>query len=94
VHPSAAEVPNAWNGGVAENRDQTFSPKILTDLDLTYALSESIDIGIGGSNIFNIYPDRHSHSGNYSGGMFPYSRRVSQFGIAGAGYYARANFRF
>ena len=94
VHPSSAEVANSWNEGVLEVRDQTFAPKILTDLDLTYALSENINVGIGGTNILNVYPDRHSHSGNYSGGMFPYSRRVSQFGIAGAGYYAKANFRF
>jgi len=94
VHPSSAEVANAWNDGALENRDQTFAPKILTDLDLTYAISEGIEIGIGGTNILNIYPDRHTHSGNYSGGMFPYSRRVTQFGIAGAGYYAKANFNF
>ena len=94
VHPSSAEVANAWNGGALEIRDQTFSPKILTDIDFTYSLSGNIDIGIGGTNILNVYPDRHSHSGNYSGGMFPYSRRVSQFGLAGAGYYAKANFNF
>jgi len=94
IHPSSAEVANAWNGGALEIRDQTFSAKILTDIDLTYSISENINIGIGGTNILNIYPDRHVHSGNYSGGMFPYSRRVSQFGIAGAGYYAKADFNF
>ncbi len=94
VHPSSAEVANAWNNDVLEIRDQTFSPKILTDLDLTYTIYENVEIGIGGTNIMNVYPDRHTHSGNYSGGMFPYSRRVSQFGIAGAGYYAKANFKF
>ncbi|MEO1452074.1 MAG: TonB-dependent receptor, partial [Bacteroidota bacterium] len=94
VHPSTAEVANTWNGGALEIRDQTFSPKILTDLDITVKLSDMVDLGIGGTNIFNVYPDRHTHSGNYSGGMFPYSRRVTQFGLAGAGYYAKANFNF
>jgi len=94
VHPSSAAVANAWNGGAEEVRDQTFSPKVLTDLDISYAVSQNITIGIGGTNILNVYPDRHNHSGNYSGGMFPYSRRVTQFGIAGAGYYAKANFMF
>jgi len=94
VHPNATEVANAWNDGALETLDQTFTPKILTDIDFTYSISDKIDVGIGGTNIFNIYPDRHSHSSNYSGGMFPYSRRVSQFGIAGAGYYAKANFNF
>lgn len=94
IHPSAAAVANAWNNGAEEVRDQVFSPKTLIDLDLSYQLSDMIEIGIGGSNIFNVYPDRHTHSGNYSGGMFPYSRRVSQFGLAGAGYYAKASFNF
>jgi len=94
VHPSSAEVANAWNDGALEIRDQTFSPKILTDLDISYSINSAITIGIGGTNILNVYPDRHAHSGNYSGGFFPYSRRVSQFGIAGAGYYAKANFNF
>ena len=94
VHPSTAEVANAWNDGALEIRDQTFSPKILTDVDLSFAINEGITLGIGGSNIFNVYPDRHTHSGNYSGGMFPYSRRVTQFGLAGAGYYAKAAFNF
>lgn len=94
VHPSSALVANQWNDGAEESLDQTFTPKILTDLDLTYSINDNISIGIGGSNVFNIYPDRHSHSSNYSGGMFPYSRRVIQFGIAGAGYYAKAAFNF
>jgi len=94
VHPSSAETANSWNGGALEIRDQTFSPKVLTDLDISYSISEGIELSIGGTNILNVYPDRHAHSGNYSGGMFPYSRRVSQFGIAGAGYYAKANFNF
>ena len=94
LHPSDALVANAWNGGELEIRDQVFSAKTLVDLDLSYQINDGIQIGIGGSNIFNVYPDRHAHSGNYSGGMFPYSRRVTQFGLAGAGYYARANFNF
>lgn len=94
VHPSAAAVANAWNNGAEEVRDQTFSAKTLVDLDLSFQISEMVQIGIGGSNIFNVYPDRHTHSGNYSGGMFPYSRRVTQFGLAGGSYYAKANFNF
>ena len=94
VHPSSALVANAWNGGIEEIRDQTFSDKTLVDLDISIRINEMIRIGGGGTNIFNVYPDRHTHSGNYSGGMFPYSRRVSQFGLAGAGYYVKANFNF
>lgn len=94
VHPSSALVTNTWNNDIEEIRDQTFSSKTLVDLDLSYKLNEMVTLGIGGANIFNVYPDRHEHSGNYSGGMFPYSRRVSQFGLAGGSYYVKANFNF
>ncbi len=94
VHPSASPIANAWNSGVIETRDQTFSAKTLVDLNLSYKLTDAFSIGINGSNIFNVYPDRHSHSGNYGGGMFGYSRRVSQFGLAGAGYNFNLSFKF
>ncbi|MEO0470518.1 MAG: TonB-dependent receptor, partial [Bacteroidota bacterium] len=94
VNPSAELRANAWNNGELETLDQTFSPKILTDVDASYRINAFVKIGIGGANIFNVYPDRHTHSGNYGGGMFPYSRRVSQFGLAGASYYAKLNFSF
>ncbi len=94
IAPSADLRANAWNNDVEESLDQTFSPKWLTDVDFTYRINEGISAGIGGANIFNAYPDRHSHSGNYGGGMFPYSRRVSQFGLAGASYYAKMSFNF
>lgn len=94
VHPDTTPIANAWNNGVVETRDQTFSAKTLVDLNLSYALTKSLKIGLNGSNIFNVYPDRHTHSGNYGGGMFGYSRRVSQFGLAGAGYNLNMSYKF
>lgn len=94
VHPSGTPIANAWNGGAIETRDQTFSAKTLVDLNLSLKLSDAFTVGVNGSNIFNVYPDRHTHSGNYGGGMFGYSRRVSQFGLAGAGYNLNATFKF
>ena len=94
IHPSAAPLANAWNNGVVETRDQTFSSKTLVDLNLAYQITDAFKIGVSGSNIFNVYPDRHTHSGTYGGGMFGYSRRVSQFGLAGAGYNLNMSFKF
>ncbi len=94
VHPSEEPLANAWNNGVVETRDQTFTAKTLVDLDLSFQLTDAFRIGVSGSNIFNVYPDRHLHSGNYGGGMFGYSRRVSQFGLAGAGYNFNMSFKF
>ena len=94
IDPKDTKVANAWNDGALEIRDQVFSSKILTDLNMSYKVSESIKIGIGGANIFNVYPDRHTHSANYGGGMFGYSRRVSQFGLSGASWNANLSFKF
>ncbi len=94
VHPSAEPLANAWNNDIVETRDQTFSAKTLVDLNLSFQLTDAFKIGVNGSNIFNVYPDRHVHSGNYGGGMFAYSRRVSQFGLAGAGYNFNMSFKF
>ncbi|TXD62609.1 TonB-dependent receptor [Polaribacter sp. IC066] len=94
VHPNENEVANAWNNGALETLDQVFASKILTDLNISYKITESINIGVGGANIFNVYPDRHQHSANYGGGMFGYSRRVSQFGLSGASWNANLSFKF
>ncbi len=38
--------------------DQTFRPKIVTDLVITYKFGYGITLSVGGNNIFDIYPDR------------------------------------
>lgn len=72
-----------------ESRDQVFKPKLVTDLAITWNLHQNTRFTIGGNNIFDVYPDRHTHSGNISNGRFVYSRRVQQFGVRGAHYFAR-----
>lgn len=79
-------VINEFTGAV-ESRDQTFNSKWVTDAQINYRLGDHVTVAIGGSNIFNIYPERHLHSANTLEGNFTYSRRVQQFGIRGAFYY-------
>lgn len=90
IHPSdgnpANWVVNEFNG-LVESRDQTFAPKLVTDLAFSYQFTNTIRATLGGNNIFNVYPDAHVHSGNTSSGNFVYSRRVQQFGVNGANYY-------
>ncbi len=71
------------------DNDETFSAKTLFDLDVTYELFDGLMFSIGGNNIFNTFPDKHKKLANYSNGRFPYSRRVTQFGINGGFYYTR-----
>ncbi|MEL6988491.1 MAG: TonB-dependent receptor, partial [Bacteroidota bacterium] len=79
-------VTNSFTGQI-ESRDQTFTSKIITDLDLTFDLSNNLTFSLGAQNLLNVYPDEHEHSANTSNGIFTYSRRVQQFGIRGAYFY-------
>ncbi|QRM90653.1 TonB-dependent receptor plug domain-containing protein [Lacinutrix sp. WUR7] len=81
-------VVNEFSGGL-ESRDQTFSSKLVTDLALSYTFEKICNITLGGTNIFNVYPDKHAHSANTENGNFIYSRRVQQFGVKGSNYYIR-----
>ncbi|WP_035334801.1 TonB-dependent receptor [Dokdonia sp. PRO95] len=79
-------VLNDFTGNI-ESRDQKFSAKVLTDFSLHYQLHSRVSAAIGGNNIFNVYPDKHTHSSNTSNGNFTYSRRVGQFGVQGRNYF-------
>ncbi|ANE52887.1 TonB-dependent receptor [Flavisolibacter tropicus] len=86
---SAHKFPiNAFTGQ-RETLDQTFSEKTVTDLSLSYDITSYLGFTIGANNLFNVYQDKHTHSGNVSLGRFIYSRRVQQMGFNGAYYFAR-----
>ena len=79
---------NAFTGQ-KETLDQEFSAKTVTDLSLSYQITSELGFTIGANNLFDVYQDRHSHSGNMGLGRFVYSRRVQQMGFNGAYYFAR-----
>ncbi len=86
-----ATTPTFLNAftGKQETLDQEFSPKTVTDLSLSYQITNQLGFTIGANNLFDVYQDRHIHSGNMSSGRFVYSRRVQQMGFNGAYYFAR-----
>lgn len=84
--------------------DETFGAKVVLDLDVAYDLTDRVTLSVGANNLLNTFPDKHFCAenacdssdprqsallGNYSSGRFPYSRRVTQFGMNGGYYYAR-----
>jgi iron complex outermembrane recepter protein len=79
---------NAFTGK-AEITDQTFSPKTVTDLSLSYDIMKELTFTVGANNLFDVYQDLQTHSGNMSSGRFIYSRRVEQMGFNGRYYFAR-----
>ena len=68
-------------------RDQTFSAKWVTDLDLSYHLTSKLKLAIGGNNVFDVFPDENIARNSFNG-IFVYNS-VSPFGFNGAYYYTR-----
>ena len=81
--------------------DETFGAKTLFDLNVSYEVRPGATLTVGANNILNTFPDKHcddqaspqNNCSNYSDGRFPYSRRVTQFGMNGGFYYARLGLR-
>ena len=59
-------VANAFNNNAKETLDQTFTPKVITDITVNYQLAKSISVAVGANNIFDVYQDVHTHSANMS----------------------------
>ncbi len=89
-NPDAFPV-NAFTGQ-KETLDQEFSSKTITDLSLSYDLHKNFTFTVGSNNLFDVYQDKHTHSGNVSLGRFIYSRRVQQMGFNGRYVFARVSF--
>ena len=90
------DKPDTWPVNALTNQkqttDQVFSPKVTTDLTVSYDIKKGMTFTLGGNNIFDVYQDIHAHANNFSSGRFVYSRRVQQFGFNGAYFFARVRF--
>ncbi|MFT4031563.1 MAG: TonB-dependent receptor [Siphonobacter sp.] len=69
--------------------DQKFAPQAVFDLSLSHDLTRNLRVSVGGSNIFNKYPDILRSENR---GFYLYSN--NQQGSNGAYYYARVMFNF
>ncbi|MFK8165241.1 MAG: TonB-dependent receptor [Lewinella sp.] len=87
-HHPADGTPSNWAlntfTGERESRDQLFAAKWVTGFDLGFRFSPRIKAFLSGNNVFNVYPDEHTHSANVNNGLFRYSRHVQQFGVGGS----------
>ena len=81
------------SGSPKQTLDQTFAPKIVTDLTVGYQFTKQLNFSLGANNLFDVYQDKHTHSGNLSLGRFVYSRRVQQMGFNGRYVFGRLVFK-
>lgn len=72
-----------------EASTDTYTAKIVTDLNVGYQLSENLKINLGANNLLNVYPDQQddwTEGGGYWDSV--------QMGFGGAYYYSRLNYSF
>jgi len=93
---------------ITDGGRQTFGAELLTDINVTYHLSEKLSFTLGSNNIFDVMPDENiignsragiieDEQGNVivdSKGVFKYSRRSAPFGFNGAYYYGSLQYSF
>ena len=75
-------------------RDEFYSSKILTDVNISYNLKKWLTITAGVNNLFDIYPDRIKNYINSGQGQFIYAMEASPFGFNGGFYYVNMSFSF
>jgi iron complex outermembrane receptor protein len=73
---------------------ESFSPKILTDVMISYTPKSWLTIMAGVNNIFDIYPDRIQNYQNTDAGIYIYAMESSPFGYNGGYYYVNMSFNF
>ncbi len=70
--------------------DRIYAGKVVTDLSISHSFSDNLRFTIGANNLLDVYPDKADDAFR-SSGRFIYSRRSTQFGIAGRFLFARMN---
>ena len=73
---------------------ETYSPKILTDVSVSYTPKSWLTVTTGANNIFDIYPDPIENYVNTNEGRFIYAVNGSPFGFMGGYYYVSMSFNF
>jgi iron complex outermembrane receptor protein len=70
------------------------TPKYITDLEVAYDVTDSIRVALGGTNIFNIYPNLVNPLANPAVSSFNNKTYTgaTPFGFSGGFYYMRASY--
>jgi iron complex outermembrane receptor protein len=72
--------------------DQVFQPKWITDLSVSYKLTDQFSLAVSGANIFDVYPDTNI-TANQTRGIYLYSG-LTPFGFNGAFWSLRATYEY
>jgi iron complex outermembrane recepter protein len=82
---SAIELVDYNAANASPNR---YDSKMTTDFSVGYEITKGIRANLGGTNIFNVYPNKQNPNDTETGGMY----EAVQMGFSGAFAYMRLNF--
>ena len=71
--------------------DQTYTGKVIFDLETTYTVGSGLALTLGGRNILNTYPDENPNAAAGIGNKYG---QFSPFGFDGAFWYAKVGYSF
>jgi iron complex outermembrane receptor protein len=88
-----------------DSNDATFGGKTLTDINVSYELTDKLNLTVGVNNLFNVYPDTFADAYSSNGGVpndrnldfvgrFKYPWQTTQFGIDGTRIFSKLAFTF
>jgi iron complex outermembrane receptor protein len=83
-------------GTSVDGKSQEIDPVVYVDLELSYKLTEDLSMAIGGSNIFDAYPNKLRNEpgkANLMNAGLPYPRR-SVANYEGGSWYVNINYAF
>ncbi|WP_456424493.1 TonB-dependent receptor [Lutibacter sp.] len=86
-----------WQHATDPAKDQTFSGKVITDINFNYNFSEKVSVNLSINNLLNVYPDAIDTKGDFVtdlGGRFKYPWEVNQFGFNGTILRAGLSYKF
>ncbi|HJU69484.1 MAG TPA: TonB-dependent receptor [Gemmatimonadaceae bacterium] len=72
--------------------DQVFQPKWITDMSVSYRITDQFSLALSGANIFDVYPDTNI-TPNQTRGIYLYSG-LTPFGFNGAFWSLRATYEY
>lgn len=73
-----------------ESGDRSFGAKWITDLDVSYAVTDAMTVSVGGTNIFDVRPDANAVANNTGG----YIYGTPPFSPAGGYWYTKVAYDF
>ena len=86
-----------WKHASDKSKDQTFSAKLVTDLNLNYKVDNNLSLNLAVNNLANVYPDEIVTGGDFVtdlGGRFKYPWEVNQFGFMGTNIQGTVSYNF